>query len=492
VLFAWGQEEEEGAMIEKGYMAIFDDVYDNFEKKSLELEGEKYQVPYPYDKNILEQDDKDNASYLYIDYDLTSMEKIRGWLRKQYSNIKDESVVEERLQEHEAYIKSNSKVDTYYLNSPMTVKAINNDKLNVVEFAYSDIIAQFHSSWGQKHWDFTGLLDNNKSNRQSFAMASSRGSELDMQSFYSLSPNTLYQIDYKKYYNNNSKKVLYNKEELRYWCYGYYLAKMNFSYKQAISLGMQFFDASDVTTFVQKNRVKDLPWRIDALLDGYSCYYSDKNLDIISVPYIDMYEVFQRNPGVDEFDIYWDLNEFTLDMVLVSFTGGTYSIGKTSIQVGSKFTMGAAIDITLQIALAKLDGSTSNEEAYQQIVWSDVIYSGVETLHSRWATQSAMACMRTAFNEMGSEYDYNTVITDCGVTFATNFFAYKLLGTNDRFSKHIRKCLGKDASETINGLWVLGLDKETVEWIVAHTMGESFKKGISSIIDNQFKNGKKR
>jgi len=80
-----------------------------------------------------------------------------------------------------------------------------------------------------------------------------------------------------------------------------------------------------------------------------------------------------------------DLNEFTLDAALVFCTSGMYSIGKTSIQVGSKFTMGAAIDITLQIALAKL-GGFSTEEAYQQIVWSDVIYSGVETLHSKWAT----------------------------------------------------------------------------------------------------------
>jgi hypothetical protein len=383
-----------------------------------------------------------------------------------------------------------SDVPQHNINSPMTVKAINQNKLNIIDFDYSAVISQFDERWGNKNWDFTGTLDNSKKNRQSFALASIQGNALDMESFYQLNDNVLYQIDYKKHYNQRSENILYNKEELRYWCYGYYLGKMNFNYREAISLGMQFFNALDVYSFKNNCRTKDLPWRIDALLDGYSGFYSDRNLDIINVPFIDMYKVYERTPGQDEFDIDWDLNEFTLDMVLVTVTGGTYSIGKTSIQVGSKFTMGAAIDITLQIALAKLDGS-STEEAYQQIVWSDVIYSGVETLHSRWVTQSTMACLRTAYDEMGLVYDYEKVSLRCGEIFLSNFLARKLIGENDRFSSLIRKSLGKDASETINGLWVLGLDKATVEWIVSRVMGD-IPEGVSVIINNAFKNGQKK
>lgn len=491
-MFSWAQDEEEGAMIGKGKLAIFDDIYENFEKYTLSFEGENYKIPYPYNKNIVDQTDKSNTSYIYVDYDLDQMLKVREIFRKQYYNIKDvdalNTLIENDVDAWKDMVKSD--VPQHNINSPMTVKAINQNKLNIIDFDYSAVISQFDERWGNKNWDFTGTLDNSKMNRQSFALASIQGNALDLESFYQLNDDVLYQIDYKKHYNQRNVKVLYYKEELRCWCYGYYLAKMNFSYREAISLGMQFFNSLDVYSFDKYSRTKDLPWRIDALLDGYSGFYSDRNLDIIDVPFIDMYKVYERTAGQDEFDIDWDLNEFTLDAALVFCTSGMYSIGKTSIQVGSKFTMGAAIDITLQIALAKL-GGFSTEEAYQQIVWSDVIYSGVETLHSKWATQSVMACMRTAYNEMGLVYDYEMVSLRCGEIFLSNFLAKKLIGDNDRFSSLIRRSLGKDANETINGLWVLGLDKATVEWIVSRVLGD-IPKGIGVVINNAYKNGRKK
>lgn len=288
ILFSWSQDEEEGAMIiGKGKLAIFDDIYENFEKYTLPFEGENYKIPYPYNKNIVNQADKSNTSYIYVDYDLDQMLKVRETFRKQYYNIKDVDALNALIENDVDAWKNEIKglVPQYVINSPMTVKAINQNKLNIVDFDYSAVISQFDERWGNKNWNFTGTLDNSKKNRQSFALASIQGNVLDLESFYQLNDDVLYQIDYKKHYNQRNKKVLYNKEELRYWCYGYYLAKMNFSYREAISLGMQFFNALDVYSFDKYSRTKDLPWRIDALLDGYSGFYSDRNLDIIDVPY---------------------------------------------------------------------------------------------------------------------------------------------------------------------------------------------------------------
>jgi len=102
-----------------------------------------------------------------------------------------------------------------------------------------------------------------------------------------------------------------------------------------------------------------------------------------------------------------------------------------------------------------------------------------------------MACMRTAYNEMGLVYDYEMVSLRCGEIFLSNFLAKKLIGDNDRFSSLIRRSLGKDANETINGLWVLGLDKATVEWIVSRVLGD-IPKGIGVVINNAYKNGRKK
>jgi hypothetical protein len=84
VLFAWTEDEEEGAaIIGKGKLAIFDDIYENFEKYTLSFEGENYKIPYPYNKNIVDQTDKSNTSYIYVDYDLDQMLKAREIFRKQ-------------------------------------------------------------------------------------------------------------------------------------------------------------------------------------------------------------------------------------------------------------------------------------------------------------------------------------------------------------------------------------------------------------------------
>ncbi len=335
-----------------------------------------------------------------------------------------------------------------------------------------------------------GILDNTKANRQSFARASLRGNELDADDYSNLDDNILYRIDYQKYYNTTEKKIFYNKEEIRYWCYGYYLAKMQFSAYQTISLGMQFFNRPEVVTFDSISYTSDLPWRMDALLDGYAGCYSDKGLEgVISVPYIDMYQLYTRVAGSYEFDIMWDLNDFTIDAFLFIVTDGGYGMGKTGAQTIVKFSTGAAIDVTLQIGLMRLKG-ISLDVAYSKVDWSSAVYSGVENFHSSWIIASTMSCLRNALKEMGNEeYDYKEIGSSCLYTFLFNALSHEIVLKNGRFSKLIKNCLTSKALETIRSFKSIGLDRDLTEWVISKVLTEATKeqkKKIDEAIKNTF------
>ncbi len=153
--------------------------------------------------------------------------------------------------------------------------------------------------------------------------------------------------------------------------------------------------------------------------------------------------------------------------------------------------MGAMIDITLQMAILTLDG-TSVEEAYSQVDWSSALYSGVETFHSSWVQQSTMTCFRAAFKEIGyEEYDYKKVIAYCGTTFFANALINKVFISDNNVTQKIKECLGTKALETIRSLWSLGIDKNGVEWIVAKVLGDVTNMKIQEIIDEVYTDEKK-
>ncbi|SKB91505.1 hypothetical protein SAMN03080601_01488 [Alkalitalea saponilacus] len=476
ILFSWSQDESEGAAIALGKIIVFDEPYNSCQYKILTFEGADYKVPYPWDKNIKKAADKNSAFYYFVDYDLDLKIKKETFVKR------NPFLPNEYIEEHLDGLKSISSATSYCINSPFTISAITNNHIRVIEILPSQIESYF-DSWGNKHWNFRGVLLNNKKSRQLFAIESLKGGALDIRRYFNVQDEVLYSIDNSVFWNEKSGNTKYYcGDELIYWCYGYYLAKMNFSGSQAVALTMQYFNKEKVLTFNQENRIEELPWRISAMLDGFYSFRQDPRE---KTPFIDMYSVYDRTPGIYEFDIEYDLNDFTIDAVFIIATGTGYGIGKTVVQTGVKFTVGAMIDITLQMALLTL-GGTSVEDAYDFIDWRSAVYSGVETFHSSWLQASTMTCLNMAFLEMGGmRYDYETVIFDCGQAFLTNFLANRLLKSRCRYSRLIERSLNNDAEATVKRLYSLGLDKDLVEWILAK-VGVNLGNLVNEIYEKEF------
>ncbi len=154
-MFSFLQDEGEAALESAlGNIFIFDDEYDDCDKETLTFNGVDYEIPYPYDDNIQEQEDKSNATYKFIDYDLSEIKNFRDWLRERYISFTDETVIDSVLSQNEDFEKFTYKSNEYIINSPMTVNAILDDELNIEEFDYASVINSFDTNWGNSNWDF--------------------------------------------------------------------------------------------------------------------------------------------------------------------------------------------------------------------------------------------------------------------------------------------------------------------------------------------------
>ena len=90
------------------------------------------------------------------------------------------------------------------------------------------------------------------------------------------------------------------------------------------------------------------------------------------------------------------------------------------------------------------------------------------------------------------EYDYTAVISTCSTAFIANALMNKVFLSDGKVVTIIRRCLSTKSVETIRSFWSLGLDKGTVEWVVSKVIGEVSNKEINDVINEQYKNGKKK
>ena len=228
---------------------------------------------------------------------------------------------------------------------------------------------------------------------------------------------------------------------------------------------------------------------ISAFYYGYYYFYNQKRA--VEPLKINHYEPYNFN-NEKVIDLDWDLGDFAIDTVLTLGCFNVLKAGYSVMQISTKMTVGMLVDVIIQIELNKLDG-TSTEDAISAVNWSDAFYSGVEILHCKWLTSSLIAMLRTALKDV--PYIRNTedvlAISDkCRKYFLYNFLANMVVGKNARFAKLINKCLRGNASETINGLWALGLDKGTVEWIVARVLYDTeteLRKKTYTLINQIYK-----
>ena len=373
---------------------------------------------------------------------------------------------------------------THRVNSPFTIASfINTDEPEIVDFYEVDLREMIE--WRNKNWAASSsIITLSKIYKRKFAADSLKNGFLDLARYYELDGNYLYRITYENQDNYLTPgKILFNAEELRYFSYGYISARMNLTYYEALFAAVNFFGKEN---FSDCNNLKysEMPWLISAFYYGYYYFYNQKRA--VEPLKINHYEPYNFN-NEKVIDLDWDLGDFAIDTVLTLGCFNVLKAGYSVAQISTKMTVGMLVDVIIQIELNKLDG-TSTEDAISAVNWSDAFYSGVEILHSKWLTSSLIAMLRTALKDVPyirCTEDVKEIVIKCGKTFVYNLLANFVVEKNDRLSKIIRKCLRNNASETINGLWALGLDKDTVEWIVARSLN-GIDTEITELIEKKY------
>lgn len=468
-IIKWWQKEVSGQNVSSNAV-IFDNVSD-YDTKKIVVDSISHFIPFVGGSNT----NNSECIFFYREFNKDYYEDQKDFLQKNpLFNPEIDSSAWDRV-EAEAKEFLLPITDTYHINSPMTYASISQDGSKIVDFYTSDLV--FLDIWRKNYWPPSSSQKTvSKVQKRNFANASLKGGELDLAKSYKLNSGVLYRVK-----TDDGNETLYNANEIRYWAYGYLLSTMNFSHSEAVFAAMQFFDKRNIDG-TPNVRTYELPWLIKAMSEGF-CSHRTQGSHFTPIN-VCMYQPYYFNMG-RVIDTDWDLSDFAIDMILSIGTFGVLKVGKSAVQIGTKISVGALIDIILQIGLAKLDGSTT-EEAVSNVVWSDAIYSGVETLHKRWVNASLMSALRIAMKEIPYIRNSDDVIAihvKCGESLIANLLAHRLIGANDRFAKIIRKCLHNNASETINGLWALGCDKDLVEWIVARVLTAAEAKYRSYVIE---------
>lgn len=211
--------------------------------------------------------------------------------------------------------------------------------------------------------------------------------------------------------------------------------------------------------------------------------YKDMFPDLGNVPELAIIDdITERTEIISEeeyqewIDQQWKKLGFTTDILFTITTGGSYAFGKTALQVGTKVTVGMVVDVVLQAGIQSL-AAESFEDAIKNIDYGQVAYSGVEALIPGWQTQALLSCIREASVEsmQRAEFDFQKVSANCLRSILFNILSHRTLKSDSRYFRAMQEAIEKSPGNVAKNLYKLGLDKDAIEWIAAHTGAELSK-----------------
>jgi hypothetical protein len=170
------------------------------------------------------------------------------------------------------------------------------------------------------------------------------------------------------------------------------------------------------------------------------------------------------------------------DLGITLATLGAYAEGKTIVKLSSKFATGVFVDVTLQVFVGTLDGTTI-EEAFSDVVWSDAFYTGADFTNPNWMTSSGLFCLRELIHSLKQEKLVTESLSACAFNLVINGFIEESFTFSENLSNKLVDKVSSNPQRVFELLKGFNLTGGNVQWLLVQIGYDSFDLSLKDRID---------